>query len=82
MDIEDIAYPGAKNEEQRLEENIAQQNQISIDNIKSNSWWNVYFNSGVGYVNVNNLLDNGLPSIRNAIRNAWNEERQIEALRT
>ena len=81
MDIEDIAYPGAKNEEQRLEENIAQQNQISIDNIKSNSWWNVYFNSGVGVYNVNNLLDNGLPSIRNAIRNAWRQEKQIEVLR-
>lgn len=81
LDIEDIAYPGAQNVERRLEENIAQQNQASVDNITSNSWWNVYFNSGVGYVNVNNLLDNGLPSIRNAIRNAWNQERQIEALR-
>lgn len=81
LDIEDIAYPGAKNEERRLEENIAQQNQISVTNIKNNSWWNVYFNSGVGQVNQNNLLNNGLPIIRNAIRNAWRQEKQIEILR-
>ncbi len=81
LDMEDIAYPGAKNEERRLEENIAQQNQISVTNIKNNSWWNVYFNSGVGQVNQNNLLNNGLPIIRNAIRNAWRQEKQIETLR-
>lgn len=81
LDIEDIAYPGAKNAERRLEENIVQQNQVSVDNITSNSWWNVYFNSGVGAYNVDNLLNNGLPSVRNAIRNAWKQERQIEALR-
>ena len=81
LDIEDIAYPGAQNAERRLEENIAQQNQVSVDNITSNSWWNVYFNSGVGQKNVDNLLNNGLPSVRNAIRNAWKQERQIEVLR-
>ena len=81
LGIEDIAYPLAEDEEQRLAANLAQQNQISISSITDNSWWDTYFNSGVGQVNRDNFITNGFPIVRNAIRIAWNEERSIETLR-
>jgi hypothetical protein len=81
LDIEDIAYPGAKNEERRLEENIVQQNQISIDNITSNSWWGTYINSGIGQLNRQKLINEGQPIIINSIKSAWRQEKQIETLR-
>ena len=81
LDIEDIAYPGAKNEERRLQANITQQNQISIDNITNNSWWEQYLNSGGGQYNRRKLIEEGKPIIEDAIRNAWRQEKQIEILR-
>jgi len=81
LDIEDIAYPGAKNAERRLEKNITQQNQVSIDNITNNSWWGQYLNSGVGEFNRINLINEGVPIIKDAIKNAWRQETQIEILR-
>ncbi len=81
LDIEDIAYPGAKNAERRLEENITQQNQVSIDNITNNSWWEQYLNSGGGQFNREKLLNEGVLIIKDAIKNAWRQEKQIEILR-
>ena len=71
MDIEDIAYPGAKNEEQRLQANITQQQEATITGITSTKWYNDY-----GTLGSFESSD-----IKAAIRNAWRQERQIEILR-
>ena len=82
LGIEDIAYPKAEDEEQRLAANLAQQNQISISNITDSSWFSTYFNSGVGPLEQNNFINNnGGFIVAQAIRIAWNEERSIETLR-
>ena len=73
LDIEDIAYPGVKNAERRLEENRAQQQEATITGITSTTWYNNYLNSGGFTIKLNDLVA--------AIKNAWNEEKQIESLR-
>ena len=78
LDIEDIAYPKAKDEAKRFEENIAAQNIVAITEVKNESWYRNYLLDN----NVSNLLLLDFrQDLSDSINRAWKQEKQIESLR-
>jgi len=77
LDIEDIAYPGAKNEERRLEENLAQQNQQVINEILNEDWFTLDGGEFLGSPKIRWTKSD----FKSAVLKAWEQERSIEILR-
>tara|TARA_R110002167_G_scaffold96877_2_gene256141 strand:+ start:220 stop:1374 length:1155 start_codon:yes stop_codon:yes gene_type:complete len=77
LDIEDIAYPKAEEEEQRLAENLAQQNQQVINEILTEDWFTLDGGVFLGSPKIKWTE----PDFKSAVLKAWEQERSIEILR-
>ena len=79
LDIEDIAYPKAIQEEQRLQANIEQQNSIAVNELKTENWYQ-RLSSGTFSLSYLKLYD-FRKDIYDSIHKSWTQERQLEKLR-